>query len=66
MLAQAYYTLTFKMACTAIIVFNIIGVSCVAFVATLGPKTGLRTMVSEASVPLPAQRASTNLVAVRS
>lgn len=45
MLAQAYYTLTFKMACTAIVVFNIIGISCTSFIATLGPKTGLRTMV---------------------
>ncbi|KAK8858730.1 hypothetical protein IAR55_002959 [Kwoniella newhampshirensis] len=45
LLAQAYYTLTFQMAVTCIVVFNIIGAASTAFIATLGPKTGLRTMV---------------------
>nr|XP_031864356.1 uncharacterized protein CI109_000269 [Kwoniella shandongensis]KAA5531428.1 hypothetical protein CI109_000269 [Kwoniella shandongensis] len=45
LLAQAYFTLTFQMATTAIVVFTAIGAGCSAFIATLGPKTGLRTMV---------------------
>ncbi|GFZ52283.1 hypothetical protein JCM24511_10056 [Saitozyma sp. JCM 24511] len=45
LLAQAYYTLTFHSAVAAIVAFTAIGAACCAFIATLGPKTGLRTMV---------------------
>jgi len=45
LLAQAYYTLTFHSAVAAIVTFTAIGAACCGFVATLGPKTGLRTMV---------------------
>ncbi|WVQ82455.1 hypothetical protein IAT38_004584 [Cryptococcus sp. DSM 104549] len=45
LLAQAYYTLSFHSAVAAIVTFTAIGAACCAFVATLGPKTGLRTMV---------------------
>jgi purine-cytosine permease-like protein len=45
LLAQAFYTLTFQSACAAILTFTSIGAASTAFIATLGPKTGLRTMV---------------------
>ncbi|WWC69053.1 uncharacterized protein I206_102989 [Kwoniella pini CBS 10737] len=45
LLAQAYYTLTFHSAVAAIVVFTALGAAFTAFIATLGPKTGLRTMV---------------------
>lgn len=45
MLAANYYTLQFKHAVAAIVVGNILGVASTAFIATLGPKFGLRTMV---------------------
>ncbi|KZO95131.1 hypothetical protein CALVIDRAFT_178789 [Calocera viscosa TUFC12733] len=45
MLAQAFFTLTLPHAIAVIIVFSAIGSATVAFIATLGPQTGLRTMV---------------------
>ncbi|WVQ98391.1 hypothetical protein IAU59_005514 [Kwoniella sp. CBS 9459] len=45
LLAQAYYTLTFRSAVAAIVAFTALGAACTSFIATLGPKTGLRTMV---------------------
>jgi len=45
MLAQYYFRLSFKHAIAAIVVFTAIGAATVGFVATLGPRTGLRTMV---------------------
>ncbi|WWC59846.1 uncharacterized protein I303_102408 [Kwoniella dejecticola CBS 10117] len=45
LLAQAYYTLTFHSAVAAIVTFTALGAAFTAFIATLGPKTGLRTMV---------------------
>ena len=46
MLGQAYFYLAFKHAVAAIVVFTAIGAATVGFIATLGPRTGLRTMVS--------------------
>ncbi|KAK4685105.1 hypothetical protein P7C73_g5056, partial [Tremellales sp. Uapishka_1] len=45
LLAQAYYYLDFQSAMAAIVAFTAIGAACTAFIATLGPQTGLRTMV---------------------
>ncbi|KAL7418644.1 hypothetical protein Q5752_007103 [Cryptotrichosporon argae] len=45
LLAQAYYLLDFANAMACIVIFTAIGAACCAFIATLGPKTGLRTMV---------------------
>lgn len=45
LLAQAYFTLSFRSAVAAIVTFTSIGAACVAFIATLGPQTGLRTIV---------------------
>ncbi|WOO82974.1 Purine-cytosine permease fcyB [Vanrija pseudolonga] len=45
MLAQAFFTLTLRSAVICIVVFNILGAACVGFIATLGPQTGMRTMV---------------------
>ncbi|ORY34574.1 purine-cytosine permease [Naematelia encephala] len=45
LLAQAYYYLSFQSAMAAIVAFTAIGAACTAFIATLGPQTGLRTMV---------------------
>ncbi|KIP11708.1 hypothetical protein PHLGIDRAFT_99130 [Phlebiopsis gigantea 11061_1 CR5-6] len=44
-LAQEFYTLTFAHAVAVIICFGALGAVCTAFIATLGPKTGLRTMI---------------------
>ena len=46
MLAQAYFFLDFQHAVAAIVAFSAIGAATVGFIATLGPRTGLRTMVS--------------------
>jgi len=46
MLAQAYFYLDFQHAVAAIVAFTAIGAATVGFVASLGPQTGLRTMVS--------------------
>jgi len=40
-----YFKLSFRMAVTAIVVFTAVGAAFCAFIATLGPKTGLRTIV---------------------
>ena len=45
MLAQAFFTLTFRNAVACIVVFTAIGSATVGFIATLGPQTGMRTMV---------------------
>jgi purine-cytosine permease-like protein len=45
MLAQAFFTLTFQNAVACIVVFTALGAACVGFIATLGPQTGMRTMV---------------------
>ena len=45
LLAQAFFSLSFKSAVAAIVSFTAIGAACCGFIATLGPKTGLRTMV---------------------
>ena len=45
MLAQAYFNLDFQHAVAAIVAFTAIGSATVGFIATLGPRTGLRTMV---------------------
>ncbi|KAI0931476.1 hypothetical protein AcW1_001130 [Taiwanofungus camphoratus] len=44
-LAQEYYTLTFPHAVATILCFGALGALAVAFISTLGPKTGLRTMI---------------------
>ncbi|EPQ50102.1 purine-cytosine permease [Gloeophyllum trabeum ATCC 11539] len=44
-LAQEFYTLTFPHAVATIMCFGALGGVCTAFIATLGPQTGLRTMV---------------------
>ncbi|ORX37540.1 cytosine-purine permease [Kockovaella imperatae] len=45
LLAQPFYGLSFKSAVACIVTFTAIGAACCGFIATLGPKTGLRTMV---------------------
>jgi NCS1 nucleoside transporter family len=45
LLAQAFYTLTYQHSIATIFGFSAIGSATVAFIATLGPMTGLRTMV---------------------
>ncbi|KAL5528410.1 hypothetical protein ACEPAF_7546 [Sanghuangporus sanghuang] len=44
-LAQASYNLTFPHAVAVILCFGALGAAATAFVATLGPKTGMRTMI---------------------
>ncbi len=44
-LAQGYFTLSFAHAVAAIVVFTALGAAACGFIATLGPQTGLRTMV---------------------
>ncbi|KDQ63006.1 hypothetical protein JAAARDRAFT_119103 [Jaapia argillacea MUCL 33604] len=44
-LAQEFYTLTFAHAVATILCFGALGAIATAFIATLGPRTGLRTMV---------------------
>ncbi|KAI0734371.1 permease for cytosine/purines, uracil, thiamine, allantoin-domain-containing protein [Fomitopsis betulina] len=44
-LAQEYYTLTLPHAIATILCFGALGALTVAFISTLGPKTGLRTMM---------------------
>jgi purine-cytosine permease-like protein len=44
-LAQSLFTLTFGNACATIFCFGALGAAFTASIATLGPKTGLRTMV---------------------
>ncbi|KAE9390865.1 hypothetical protein BT96DRAFT_1024350 [Gymnopus androsaceus JB14] len=44
-LAQAFYTLSFGNACATILCFGALGAAFTAGIATLGPKTGLRTMI---------------------
>ncbi|KZT08643.1 uncharacterized protein LAESUDRAFT_735810 [Laetiporus sulphureus 93-53] len=44
-LAQEYYTLTLPHAIATIMCFGALGALTVAFTSTLGPKTGLRTMI---------------------
>lgn len=45
LLAQAYFNLSFQSAVAAIVTFTAIGAACCGFIATLGPQTGLRTIV---------------------
>ena len=45
LLAQGFFFLSFKSAMAAIVAFTAVGAACCGFIATLGPKTGLRTMV---------------------
>ncbi|KAJ3993220.1 purine-cytosine permease [Lentinula boryana] len=44
-LAQAIFTLSFGNACATILCFGALGAAFTSGIATLGPKTGLRTMV---------------------
>ncbi|EJD03007.1 uncharacterized protein FOMMEDRAFT_156365 [Fomitiporia mediterranea MF3/22] len=44
-LAQGLFTLTFPHAVATILCFGALGAAASAFVATLGPKTGMRTMI---------------------
>ncbi|KAJ3552669.1 hypothetical protein NM688_g4029 [Phlebia brevispora] len=44
-LAQEFYTLTLPHAIATIFCFGALGAMSTAFIATLGPKTGLRTMI---------------------
>jgi len=44
-LAQEFYTLTLPHAIAVIFCFGALGAICTAFIATLGPKTGMRTMI---------------------
>ncbi|KAJ4482010.1 permease for cytosine/purines uracil thiamine allantoin [Lentinula aciculospora] len=44
-LAQAFFTLSFGNACATIFCFGALGAAFTSGIATLGPKTGLRTMV---------------------
>ncbi|KAJ6621821.1 hypothetical protein B0H10DRAFT_947095 [Mycena sp. CBHHK59/15] len=44
-LAQEFYTLTLPHAIATIFCFGAIGATATAFIATLGPQTGLRTMI---------------------
>ncbi|KAH9929685.1 cytosine-purine permease [Fomitopsis serialis] len=44
-LAQEYYTLTLPHAIATIMCFGALGALTVAFISTLGPRTGLRTMM---------------------
>lgn len=45
LLAQAFFGLSFRMAVCANVVFTAVGAACCAYIATLGPQTGLRTIV---------------------
>ena len=53
MLAQAYFYLDFPHAVAAIVAFTAIGAATVGFIAILGPRTGLRTMVAPPLTPPP-------------
>ncbi|KAJ4472412.1 permease for cytosine/purines, uracil, thiamine, allantoin-domain-containing protein [Lentinula lateritia] len=44
-LAQAFFTLSFGNACATILCFGALGAAFTSGIATLGPKTGLRTMI---------------------
>ncbi|EKM58082.1 uncharacterized protein PHACADRAFT_252082 [Phanerochaete carnosa HHB-10118-sp] len=44
-LAQEFYTLTLPHAVAVILCFGALGAVCTSFIAILGPKTGLRTMI---------------------
>lgn len=44
-LAQEFFTLTLPHAIGVIMGFGALGAICTAFIATLGPQTGLRTMI---------------------
>lgn len=45
MLGQEYYSINFTHSTLIIVFISLLGVACSAFVGTLGPKTGMRTMV---------------------